>query len=233
MLRWRSAGVLTLLVMLSASQSLADDSVNTQLGVYRISPPVVSYTPGTIATGWVSRQVFQATGESILKVNSVECRPKVPQDSLIVSHVENFAIESASGSSTELTAGIAELVNLSFGKKLVKNVTIIFTGDIMELDTTTLDDMRVACLGQRALRPKKGAYRQYFFQVRRLAVGRISYVLDFTDDVGGSLQTRAVQNLAIKLGISNGVMSNDRLTASNVGLIYPYWSEAWGKPGGF
>lgn len=233
MLRLRWLGALALLAVLPAGPAAADDSVNTQLGVYRISPPVASYTPGTIATGWVSRQVFQATGESILKVNSVECRPKVPEDSLITSRVENFTIESATGSSTELTAGIAELVNASFGKKLVKNVTIIFTGDIMELDTKTLDDMRVACLGQRALRPKKGAYRQYFFQVRRLAVGRISYLLDYTDDVGAGLQTRAVQNLAIKLGISNGVMSNDRLTASNVGLIYPYWSEAWGKPGGF
>ena len=57
-------------VMISTHASA--DAISDNLNVVRMSPPLASYTPGTIARGHYDKRTFERTGEKLLKVTNTQ-----------------------------------------------------------------------------------------------------------------------------------------------------------------
>jgi hypothetical protein len=152
--------VLACLISVAASSAGARaDAIADNLNVYRMSPPLAAYTPGTIARGHFDKRTFQRTGERLLKLNVVRCRAPFDKDG-IEENLDNAAFAIRDQKSFGLSAGWANLLNANFKGSYVEDVTLTFTGTIYEYTEEKLAQLRARCLGSKNPKADQGKFQQ-------------------------------------------------------------------------
>jgi hypothetical protein len=198
------------------------DAIADNLNVYRMSPPLASYTPGTIARGHFDKRTFQRTGEKLLKLNVVRCRPPFDKDGFEESLEGVFA--SHDQKTFGLSAGWANILNASFKGSYVSDVSLTFSGTIYEYPEDKLAKIRRACLGSANPKSDEGRFQ---FQIVRLAVGRFEYKINFNANADANLKADIVNKFAGELGVSGGRDANGSVTIPHGAMAYPLWRESW------
>ncbi len=216
-----AVGAALMAALLPAAASA--DAISDNLNVIRMSPPLAYYTPGTIARGYLDKQVFERTGEKLLKVNTVRCKAPFDKDGFEQS-LEGASFAGHSDTSFGLSAGWANLLNASFKKQAVDSVSLTFTGTIYEYPENILEKQRVACLGSKN---PKGEKSRFQFQIVRLAVGKFEYTLNFKNDISANAKANLTAKFAGELGISSGVNRGGTVTLPHGAMAFPLWREDW------
>jgi hypothetical protein len=199
------------------------DAIFDNLNVVRMSPPLASYTPGTIARGNLDKRTFDRTGEKLLKVNIVRCRAPFDKDG-IEENVEGITFANHDKTSFGLSAGWANLLNAAFNGTHVLGVSLTFTGTIYEYPEDKLAKLRVSCLG--SANPVRDKNR-FQFQIVRLAVGRFDYKIEYSSNVGVNLKANIANRFAGELGVSGGADRGGIITIPRGAMAYPLWREDW------
>jgi hypothetical protein len=208
-------------VMLPSSAKA--DAISDNLNVIRMSPPLAYYTPGTIARGYLDKNVYQRTGEKLLKVNTVRCKAPFDKDGFEQS-LEGASFSGHSDTSFGLSAGWANLLNASFKKQAVDSVSLTFTGTIYEYPENVLEKQRIACLGSKN---PKGDQSRFQFQIVRLAVGKFEYTLNFKNELSAAAKANITAKFAGELGVSSGVNRGGTVTLPHGAMAFPLWREDW------
>jgi hypothetical protein len=222
-MRWVSGALATIAACVAAAAPAHADAISDNLNVIRMSPPLAYYTPGTIARGYLDKRTFQRTGEKLLKVNIVRCKAPFDADGFEQA-LDGAAFTSHNNTSFGLSAGWANILNASFGRKHVESVTLTFTGTIYEYPENKLEEYRVKCLGSK--NPKKDLSK-FQFQIVRLAVGRFDYTLNFATDLNASVKVDVVNKFAGELGVSGGIDRGGTVTVPKGAMAFPLWREEW------
>lgn len=218
--RW---GACALLSLFCAAPGLARaDAIADNLNVYRMSPPLAAYTPGTIARGHFDKRTFQRTGEKLLKLNVVRCRPPFDKDGFQESLEGIFA--SHDQKTFGLSAGWANILNAAFKGSYVSDVSLTFSGIVYEYPEDKLAQLRRACLG--SANPKNDDNR-FQFQIVRLAVGRFEYKINFNANADASLKADIVNKFAGELGANGLRDANGSVTIPHGAMAYPLWRDSW------
>lgn len=199
------------------------DAIADNLNVYRMSPPLAAYTPGTIARGHFDKRTFQRTGEKLLKVNVVRCRAPFDKDG-IEENLDSAAFAVRDQKTFGLSAGWAALLNASFKGSYVEDVTLTFTGTIYEYTEDKLAALRRRCLGSAN---PKGDQGRFQFQIVRQAVGRFEYQIKYTQTASASLKVDIVNKLNAELGGSGEIDRTGKITIPRGAMAYPLWREDW------
>ena len=215
-------GVAAVLLSIGFGASARADAIAENLNVYRMSPPLASYTPGTIARGHFDKRTFQRTGEKLLKLNVVRCRAPFDKDGFEESLDGIFATHDQK--SFGLSAGWANILNASFKGSYVSDVSLTFSGTIYEYDEDKLKQIRRKCLGSSNPR---GDESRFQFQIVRLAVGRFEYKISFTANADAGLKADIVNKFAGELGVSGGRDAGGTVTIPRGAMAYPLWREDW------
>lgn len=199
------------------------DAIADNLNVYRMSPPLAAYTPGTIARGYLDKRTFERTGEKLLKLNIVRCRAPFDKDG-IEENLDSAAFAVRDQKSFGLSAGWATLLNANFKGSYVENVTLTFTGTIYEYTEDKLAQLRKRCLG--SANPKNDTGR-FQFQIVRQAVGRFEYQIKYTQAASAGLKVDIANKLAAELGGSGEIDREGKITIPRGAMAYPLWREDW------
>jgi hypothetical protein len=216
--------VLACLIALAASGAVARaDAIADNLNVYRMSPPLAAYTPGTIARGHFDKRTFQRTGEKLLKLNVVRCRAPFDKDG-IEENLDNAAFAIRDQKSFGLSAGWANLLNANFKGSYVEDVTLTFTGTIYEYTEEKLAQLRARCLGSKNPKADQGKFQ---FQIVRQAVGRFEYQIKYTQSASAGLKVDIANKLAAELGGSGEIDREGKITIPRGAMAYPLWREDW------
>lgn len=212
-----------LLSFWALSGSAHADAISDNLNVFRMSPPLASYTPGTIARGHFDKRTFQRTGEKLLKLNVVRCRAPFDKDG-IEENLDSAAFAVRDQKSFGLSAGWANLLNANFKGSYVEDVTLTFTGTIYEYTGDKLAQLRKRCLG--AANPK-GDEGRFQFQIVRQAVGRFEYQIKYSQAASAGLKVDIANKLAAELGGSGEIGREGKITIPRGAMAYPLWREDW------
>lgn len=199
------------------------DAIADNLNVYRMSPPLAAYTPGSIVRGHLDKRTYQRTGEKLLKVNMVRCRAPFDKDG-IEENLDSAAFAVRDQKSFGLSAGWANLLNASFKGSYVEDVTLTFTGTIYEYTEDKLAQLRARCLGSK--NPKSDQAR-FQFQIVRQAVGRFEYQIKYTQSASAGLKVDIANKLAAELGGSGEIDRSGKITIPRGAMAYPLWREDW------
>ncbi len=199
------------------------DAIADNLNVYRMSPPLAAYTPGSIVRGHLDKRTYQRTGEKLLKVNVVRCRAPFDKDG-IEENLDSAAFAVRDQKSFGLSAGWANLLNASFKGSYVEDVTLTFTGTIYEYTEDKLAQLRARCLGSK--NPKSDQAR-FQFQIVRQAVGRFEYQIKYTQAASAGLKVDIANKLAAELGGSGEIDRSGKITIPRGAMAYPLWREDW------
>jgi hypothetical protein len=199
------------------------DAIADNLNVYRMSPPLAAYTPGSIVRGHLDKRTYQRTGEKLLKVNVVRCRAAFDKDG-IEENLDSAAFAVRDQKSFGLSAGWANLLNASFKGSYVEDVTLTFTGTIYEYTEDKLAQLRVRCLGSKN---PKGDQGRFQFQIVRQAVGRFEYQIKYSEAASAGLKVNIVNKLAAELGGGGQVDREGKITIPRGAMAYPLWREDW------
>ena len=212
------------MVLSSASGTGAcADAIADNLNVYRMSPPLASYTPGTIVRGHLDKRTYQRTGEKLLKVNVVRCRAAFDKDG-IEENLDSAAFAVRDQKSFGLSAGWASLLNANFKGNYVEAVTLTFTGTIYEYTEDKLKALRRRCLGSPNPAGDQGRFQ---FQIVRQAVGRFEYEIKYTTAASAGLKVDIVNKLSAELGASGEIDREGKITIPRGAMAYPLWREDW------
>jgi hypothetical protein len=201
----------------------AADAISDNLNVVRMSPPLASYTPGTIARGHYDKRTFERTGEKLLKVNVVRCRAPFDKDGF-EENIDGAMFTNHDSMNFGLSGGWANILNAAFNGSYVSGVNLTFTGTIYEYPENKLEQLRASCLGSKN---PKGDTGRYQFQIVRLAVGRFEYKIDFKSDANASLKANIANKLAAELGVTGGVDRGGTVIIPRGAMAYPLWRESW------
>jgi len=216
--------VLACLIAVVASSAEAQaDAIADNLNVYRMSPPLAAYTPGTIARGHFDKRTFQRTGEKLLKLNVVRCRAPFDKDG-IEENLDNAAFAIRDQKSFGLSAGWANLLNANFKGSYVEDVTLTFTGTIYEYTEEKLAQLRARCLGSKNPKADQGKFQ---FQIVRQAVGRFEYQIKYTQSASAGLKVDIANKLAAELGGSGEIDRAGKITIPRGAMAYPLWRDDW------
>ena len=216
--------VLACLIAVVASSAEAQaDAIADNLNVYRMSPPLAAYTPGTIARGHFDKRTFQRTGEKLLKLNIVRCRAPFDKDG-IEENLDNAAFAIRDQKSFGLSAGWANLLNANFKGSYVEDVTLTFTGTIYEYTEEKLAQLRARCLGSKNPKADQGKFQ---FQIVRQAVGRFEYQIKYTQSASAGLKVDIANKLAAELGGSGEIDRAGKITIPRGAMAYPLWRDDW------
>lgn len=199
------------------------DAIADNLNVYRMSPPLAAYTPGSIMRGHLDKRTFQRTGEKLLKVNVVRCRAPFDKDG-IEENLDSAAFAVRDQKSFGLSAGWANLLNASFKGSYVEDVTLTFTGTIYEYTEDKLAALRRRCLGSAN---PKGDESRFQFQIVRQAVGRFEYRITYTSAASAGLKVDIVNKLSAELGGGGEIGREGTITIPRGAMAYPLWRESW------
>lgn len=199
------------------------DAIADNLNVYRMSPPLAAYTPGSIVRGHLDKRTYQRTGERLLKVNVVRCRAPFDKDG-IEENLDSAAFAVRDQKSFGLSAGWASLLNASFKGSYVEDVTLTFTGTIYEYTEDKLAALRRRCLGSTN---PKGDQGRFQFQIVRQAVGRFEYQIKYTQAASAGLKVDIANKLAAELGGSGEIDRAGKITIPRGAMAYPLWREDW------
>jgi len=210
------------LAALAASNARAD-AIADNLNVYRMSPPLAAYTPGTIVRGHLDKGTFQRTGEKLLKVNVVRCRAPFDKE-LIEENLDAAAFAVRDQKTFGLSAGWAALLNANFKGTFVEDVTLTFTGTIYEYTEDKLAQLRARCLGSANPKSDQGRFQ---FQIVRQAVGRFEYQIKYTQAASAGVKVDIVNKLAAELGASGEIDRAGKITIPRGAMAYPLWREDW------
>lgn len=206
-----------------ASASARADAIADNLNVYRMSPPLAAYTPGSIVRGHLDKRTFQRTGERLLKVNVVRCRAPFDKDG-IEENLDSAAFAVRDQKSFGLSAGWANLLNANFKGSYVEDVTLTFTGTIYEYTEDKLAALRRKCLGSAN---PKGDQGKFQFQIVRQAVGRFEYQIKYSQSASAGLKVDIAHKLAAELGGSGEIDREGKITIPRGAMAYPLWREDW------
>lgn len=216
--------VLACLIAVTALGANAQaDAIADNLNVYRMSPPLAAYTPGTIARGHFDKRTFQRTGEKLLKLNVVRCRAPFDKDG-IEENLDNAAFAIRDQKSFGLSAGWANLLNANFKGSYVEDVTLTFTGTIYEYTEEKLAQLRARCLGSKNPKADQGKFQ---FQIVRQAVGRFEYQIKYTQSASAGLKVDIANKLAAELGGSGEIDRAGKITIPRGAMAYPLWRDDW------
>jgi hypothetical protein len=215
-------GVFAVLLSFGLARSAQADAIAENLNVYRMSPPLASYTPGTIARGHFDKRTFQRTGEKLLKLNMVRCRAPFDKDGFEESFEGLFSTHDQK--SFGLSAGWANILNAAFNGSYVTDVSLTFSGTIYEYPEDKLKQIRRNCLGSANPRSDENRFQ---FQIVRLAVGRFEYRINFTANANANLKADIVNKFAGELGVSGGRDAGGTVTIPRGAMAYPLWREDW------
>lgn len=215
-------GVFAVLLSFGLARSAQADAIAENLNVYRMSPPLASYTPGTIARGHFDKRTFQRTGEKLLKLNMVRCRAAFDKDGFEESFEGLFSTHDQK--SFGLSAGWANILNAAFNGSYVTDVSLTFSGTIYEYPEDKLKQIRRNCLGSANPRSDENRFQ---FQIVRLAVGRFEYRINFTANANANLKADIVNKFAGELGVSGGRDAGGTVTIPRGAMAYPLWREDW------
>jgi hypothetical protein len=218
---WRSWICFIAVTTLSANARA--DAIADNLNVYRMSPPLAAYTPGTIARGHFDKRTFERTGEKLLKLNVVRCRAPFDKDG-IEENLDNAAFAVRDQKSFGLSAGWANLLNANFKGSYVEDVTLTFTGTIYEYTEEKLAQLRARCLGSKN---PKADQAKFQFQIVRQAVGRFEYTIKYTQSASAGLKVDIANKLAAELGGSGEVGREGTITIPRGAMAYPLWRDEW------
>lgn len=207
----------------AASASARADAIADNLNVYRMSPPLAAYTPGSIVRGHLDKRTFQRTGERLLKVNVVRCRAPFDKDG-IEENLDSAAFAVRDQKSFGLSAGWANLLNANFKGSYVEDVTLTFTGTIYEYTEDKLAALRRKCLGSAN---PKGDQGKFQFQIVRQAVGRFEYQIKYSQSASAGLKVDIAHKLAAELGGSGEIDREGKITIPRGAMAYPLWREDW------
>jgi hypothetical protein len=199
------------------------DAISDNLNVIRMSPPLAYYTPGTIVRGYLDKRTFERTGEKLLKINVVRCRAKFDADGF-EQNLDGASFATQSDTSFGLSAGWANLLNVSFKGSFVDSVSLSFTGTIYEYDESKLNALRKTCLGSTN---PKGDQNKFQFQIVRLAVGKFEYKLNFKNEVGAAVKANITQKFAGELGFNGSIDRGGMVTLPRGAMAFPLWREDW------
>lgn len=199
------------------------DAISDNLNVYRMSPPLAAYTPGTIARGHLDKRTYQRTGEKLLKLNVVRCRAPFDKDG-IEENLDSAAFAVRDQKTFGLSAGWATLLNANFKGSYVEDVTLTFTGTIYEYTEEKLAALRVRCLGSKNPKGDEGRFQ---FQIVRQAVGRFEYEIKYAQAASAGLKVDIVNKLAAELGGSAEIDRAGKITIPRGAMAYPLWREDW------
>ena len=210
-------------VIAVASASARADAIADNLNVYRMSPPLAAYTPGSIVRGHLDKRTFQRTGERLLKVNVVRCRAPFDKDG-IEENLDSAAFAVRDQKSFGLSAGWANLLNANFKGSYVEDVTLTFTGTIYEYTEDKLAALRRKCLGSANPKADQGKFQ---FQIVRQAVGRFEYQIKYSQSASAGLKVDIAHKLAAELGGSGEIDREGKITIPRGAMAYPLWREDW------
>lgn len=216
-------GACALLLCFAFSGGAHADAIAENLNVYRMSPPLASYTPGTIARGHFDKRTYQRTGEKLLKLNMVRCRAPFDKDGFEES-LDGAMFFTHDQKSFGLSAGWANILNASFNGSYVNDVSLTFSGTIYEYPEDKLKQLRRSCLGSSN---PKGDENRYQFQIVRLAVGRFEYKVNFNASADAKLKADIVNKFAGELGVSGGRDSGGIVVIPRGAMAFPLWREDW------
>ncbi len=216
-------GAWGLLAFFALSQSAHADAISENLNVYRMSPPLASYTPGTIARGHFDKRTFQRTGEKLLKLNVVRCRPPFDKDGFEES-LDGAMFATHDQKTFGLSAGWANILNAAFKGSYVSDVSLTFSGTIYEYPEDKLKQLRRSCLGSSNPRSDENRFQ---FQIVRLAVGRFEYKINFNANADANLKADIANRFAGELGVSGGRDASGAVTIPRGAMAYPLWREDW------
>lgn len=216
-------GVCALGFVLAFPVGAGADAISDNLNVFRMSPPLAAYTPGTIARGHLDKRTYERTGEKLLKVNVVRCRAPFDKDG-IEENLDNAAFAVRDQKTFGLSAGWAKLLNASFKGSYVSDVTLTFTGTIYEYTEDKLIELRRKCLG--SANPKNDQAR-FQFQIVRQAVGRFEYQISYTSSASAGLKVDIANKLAAELGGNGEVGRDGKITIPRGAMAYPLWRDNW------
>ncbi len=218
--RW---GACALLLCFSLATGARADAISENLNVYRMSPPLASYTPGTIARGHFDKRTFQRTGEKLLKLNVVRCRPPFDKDGF-EENIDGALFSTHDQKTFGLSAGWANILNASFKGAYVSDVSLTFTGTIYEYPEDKLKQLRRSCLGSSNPRSDENRFQ---FQIVRLAVGRFEYKINYTANADAGLKANIANKFAGELGVSGGRDASGVVIIPRGAMAYPLWREDW------
>jgi hypothetical protein len=216
-------GASIFIVAIGLSHGAKADAIAENLNVYRMSPPLASYTPGTIARGHFDKRTYQRTGEKLLKLNMVRCRAPFDKDGFEES-IDGAVFATHDQKSFGLSAGWANILNASFKGSYVSDVSLTFSGTIYEYPEDKLKQLRRHCLGSSNPRSDENKFQ---FQIVRLAVGRFEYKINFTANADANLKADIVNKFAGELGVSGGRDAGGTVTIPRGAMAYPLWREDW------
>ncbi|WP_439542856.1 hypothetical protein [Hyphomicrobium sp.] len=216
-------GLACLIAITGLSANARADAIADNLNVYRMSPPLAAYTPGTIARGHFDKRTFQRTGEKLLKLNVVRCRAPFDKDG-IEENLDNAAFAIRDQKSFGLSAGWANLLNANFKGSYVEDVTLTFTGTIYEYTEEKLAQLRARCLGSKNPKADQGKFQ---FQIVRQAVGRFEYQIKYTQSASAGLKVDIANKLAAELGGSGEIDRAGKITIPRGAMAYPLWRDDW------
>jgi hypothetical protein len=218
--RWGACAVVSCSAFASGAQA---DAISENLNVYRLSPPLASYTPGTIARGHFDKRTYQRTGEKLLKLNMVRCRAPFDKDGL-EENLDGAFFFTHDQKSFGLSAGWANILNASFNGSYVNDVSLSFTGTIYEYPEDKLKQIRRSCLGSANPRSDENRFQ---FQIVRLAVGRFEYKVNFNANADAKLKADIVNKFSAELGVSGGRDASGIVVIPRGAMAYPLWREDW------
>lgn len=216
-------GLACLIAVTALGENARADAIADNLNVYRMSPPLAAYTPGTIARGHFDKRTFQRTGEKLLKLNVVRCRAPFDKDG-IEENLDNAAFAIRDQKSFGLSAGWANLLNANFKGSYVEDVTLTFTGTIYEYTEEKLAQLRARCLGSKNPKADQGKFQ---FQIVRQAVGRFEYQIKYTQSASAGLKVDIANKLAAELGGSGEIDRAGKITIPRGAMAYPLWRDDW------
>lgn len=199
------------------------DAIAENLNVYRMSPPLASYTPGTIARGHFDKRTYQRTGEKLLKLNMVRCRAPFDKDGF-EENLDGALFFTHDQKSFGLSAGWANILNASFNGSYVNDVSLTFSGTIYEYPEDKLKQLRRSCLGSS--NPKSDE-NKFQFQIVRLAVGRFEYKVNFNASADAKVKADIVNKFAGELGVSGGRDAGGIVVIPRGAMAFPLWREDW------
>jgi hypothetical protein len=216
-------GACALFLCFAFSSGARADAIAENLNVYRMSPPLASYTPGTIARGHFDKRTYQRTGEKLLKLNMVRCRAPFDKDGF-EENLDGALFFTHDQKSFGLSAGWANILNASFNGSYVNDVSLTFSGTIYEYPEDKLKQLRRSCLGSSN---PKGDENRYQFQIVRLAVGRFEYKVNFNANADAKVKVDIVNKFAGELGVSGGRDTGGIVVIPRGAMAFPLWREDW------
>lgn len=221
--QWGACALLLFFSFSSFSVDARADAIADNLNVYRMSPPLASYTPGTIARGHFDKRTFQRTGEKLLKLNMVRCRAPFDKDGF-EENLDGAIFFTHDQKSFGLSAGWANILNASFKGSYVNDVSLTFSGTIYEYPEDKLKQLRRSCLGSSNPRSDENKFQ---FQIVRLAVGRFEYKVNFNANADANIKADIVNKFAGELGVSGGRDASGIVIIPRGAMAFPLWREDW------